>query len=62
MLTFLIYVCCAALAGALGGAAVGIKIGGEAMGNEMAALMGGFFGLSAVVPASIVAAALQHLR
>lgn len=52
----------AAVCGTAGGAATGIKIGGQAMGNEMAALMGGFFGLSAVLPAAIVAVALQALR
>ena len=52
----------AVVAGAAGGAATGVKIGGEAMGNQTAALMGGFFGLSAVVPAALVAVLVHGLR
>jgi hypothetical protein len=52
----------AAVAGALGGAATGVKIGGHVMGNDMAALMGGFFGISAVAPAAIVVLLVNLLR
>ena len=52
----------ATVCGTAGGAFTGIKIGGDAMGNEMAALMGGFFGLSAVLPAAVVLAVVQALR
>ena len=52
----------AALAGAAGGAATGVKIGGQAMGNQIAAVMGGFFGLSAVVPAAFVAVLIHSMR
>ena len=52
----------AAVCGAASCAATGVKIGAEAMGNEMAALMGGFFGRSAVLPAAIVAVVIQALR
>lgn len=50
------------LAGVAGGAATGVRIGGEVMGNETAALMGGFFGLSAVAPAAVLAALIHGLR
>lgn len=49
-------------AGAAGGAAVGVKIGGAAMGNDIAALMGGFFGLSAVAPAAVLTTLFHGLR
>ncbi len=52
----------AAAAGAAGGAATGVRIGGQAMGNQIAAVMGGFFGLSAVVPAAVVATLIHGLR
>jgi hypothetical protein len=38
----------------------GVKIGGEAMGHQIAALMGSFFGLSTVVPAAVLAALVHH--
>ena len=55
MMTSVLMCLAAVVAGAGGGAATGIKIGGEAMGNQMAALMGGCFGLSAVAPAAVAA-------
>ena len=48
-------------AGAAGGAAVGVKIGGAALGNDIAAAMGGLFGLSAVAPAAVLAALIHRL-
>jgi hypothetical protein len=60
--TFLMWFAVASLAGAAGGAATGVKIGGQAMGYEMAALMGGFFGISAVAPAAVVALLVLGLR
>lgn len=38
----------------IGGAASGLKIGAEALGRELAALMGAFFGPTAVLPAVVV--------
>lgn len=38
----------------IGGAASGLKIGAEALGRELAALMGAFFGPTAVLPAVAV--------
>lgn len=62
MMTSVLMCLAAFVAGAAGGAATGVRIGGAAMGNETAALMGGFFGLSAVVPAALVAALIHGLR
>lgn len=61
MMTSVLLCLAAVAAGAAGGAAAGVKIGGEAMGNDVAALMGGLFGLSAVVPAALVAVVVQQL-
>jgi hypothetical protein len=61
MMTSVLMCLAAVLAGAAGGAATGVKIGGEAMGNQIAACMGGFFGLSAVVPAAVVAVLIRGL-
>lgn len=62
MMTSVLMCIAAVAAGAAGGAATGVKIGGSAMGNEIAALMGGFFGLSAVAPAAVVAVLVHGLR
>jgi hypothetical protein len=53
MITSVLMCLVAVVAGVLGGAATGVKIGGKAMGTEIAALMGSFFGLTAVAPAAI---------
>jgi hypothetical protein len=44
-----------------GGAAAGLKIGAEALGKELAALMGAFFGPTAVLPAVVVGLAVLAL-
>jgi hypothetical protein len=62
MMTSVLMCLAAVVAGAAGGAATGVKIGGQAMGNETAALMGGLFGISAVVPAAVFAALVHGLR
>ena len=62
MMTSVLMCLAGVLAGAAGGAATGVKIGGQAMGNPTAALMGGLFGLSAVVPAALLAAIAHGLR
>lgn len=61
MMTSVLMCLAAVAAGAAGGALSGMKIGGEAMGRQTAAVMGGFFGLSAVVPAAVVAALIHGL-
>jgi hypothetical protein len=62
MMNFVYWFLAAAVAGALGGAACGVKIGGRAMGNDLAALMGGFFGVSAVAPAAALVLLVNLLR
>lgn len=62
MMTLLMWFLAAVLAGLAGGAATGIKIGGEVMGNEVAALMGGFFAASVVVPAALLAVWFVGMR
>jgi hypothetical protein len=44
-----------------GGALTGLKIGGEALGKELAALMGAFFGPTAVLPAAVVGLGLLYV-
>lgn len=44
----------ALLVGAIGGAIGGIVIGGKHMGNELAAMMGAFFGPIAAAPGVLV--------
>lgn len=62
MMTSVLMCLAAVAAGTAGGAATGVKIGGAAMGNQTAALMGGLFGLSAVVPAAVVAVLIRGLH
>jgi putative effector of murein hydrolase LrgA (UPF0299 family) len=53
--------CVLALLLALGaGAASGVRIGGEALGKELAALMGAFFGPTAVLPATLLGLAILY--
>lgn len=42
------------------GAASGIKIGAEALGKELAAMMGAFYGPTAVLPAAVVGLAVLY--
>lgn len=44
----------------VGGAASGLKIGAEALGKELAALMGAFFGPTAAVPAVLIGLAIFY--
>ena len=62
VLSMFLWFVAAVVAGAVGGAATGVKIGGAAMGNEVAALMGTFFGLAAVVPAALVSIFVHAFR
>ena len=43
------------------GAASGIRIGADALGKELAALMGAFFGPTAALPAVLVGLGVLHL-
>jgi len=54
MTTVILALIVGAAASLLGGALGGVAIGGKALGNELAAMMGGFFGPLAVVPGVIV--------
>lgn len=38
----------------IGGALTGIKIAGKYMGNDLAAMLGGCFGPTAVLPATVI--------
>lgn len=40
--------------GIAGGAAAGVRLAGKDLGNALAAMMGGFFGPTAVAPAAAV--------
>lgn len=42
------------------GAAAGLKIGAEALGKELAALMGAFYGPTAVMPAAVIGLAVLY--
>lgn len=42
------------------GAASGMKIGAEALGKELAALMGAFYGPTAVLPAAVIGLAVLY--
>jgi hypothetical protein len=43
-----------AVASVIGGALGGVAIGGKSLGNELAALMGGFFGPLAAIPGLVI--------
>lgn len=51
---FLVYALIGALVAVAAGALSGMRIGAEALGPELAAMMGGLFGPLAVVPAMVV--------
>ena len=42
------------MASVIGGALGGVAVGGKALGNELAALMGGFYGPLAGVPGIVI--------
>jgi len=44
-----------------GGAASGLKIGADALGKELAAMMGAFFGPTAVLPAAVIGLAILYV-
>lgn len=45
----------------VGGAVTGLKIGADALGRELAALMGAFFGPTAALPACVVGLLVLYL-
>jgi len=55
LITCAIWYCIALAIGAVGGAIGGIIVGGKHMGNELAAMMGGFFGPIAAAPGVLLA-------
>ena len=48
--TFVISFLAALATGTIGGAVGGMVVGGEHLGKDLASLLGGFYGLTAVVP------------
>ena len=44
-----------------GGAASGLKIGADALGKELAAMMGAFFGPTAVLPAAVIGLVILYV-
>jgi len=55
LITGILWCIIAIIFGAIGGAIGGIIVGGKHMGNELAAMMGSFFGPIAAVPGVIIA-------
>jgi hypothetical protein len=55
LITCAIWYCIALAIGAAGGAIGGIIVGGEHLGNDLAAMMGGFFGPLAAAPGVLLA-------
>ncbi len=53
--TIILWYIIAMLVGAIGGAVGGIIVGGKHMGNELAAMMGSFFGPMAAAPGVLLA-------
>lgn len=54
-MTYLGYIGLALIAGVIGGAIGGIIVGGKHLGNELAAMLGGFYGPMAAIPGAIIA-------
>lgn len=52
---YLEYIALALVASLIGGAIGGIVVGGKHLGNELAAMLGGFYGPMAAVPGAILA-------
>jgi hypothetical protein len=55
LITCILWYIIAMIIGAIGGAIGGIIVGGEHLGNELAAMMGGFFGPMAAAPGVLLA-------
>lgn len=58
---YLILLIIAFVVSAAAGAATGVVLAGKDLGNELAALMGGMFGPTAVVPAVVAGLLVLHL-
>lgn len=54
VLTILIWTAAALVLSVVGGALTGVKLAGQSLGNDLAALMGGMFGPTGVVPGVFV--------
>jgi hypothetical protein len=62
LLVIVLLALAAGIAGALvGGALSGLKIGGAALGNQLAALLGGLYGLLASIPGVAIGLAVLFL-
>lgn len=55
LVTGIIWYIVALVVGAIGGAIGGVIVGGKHMGNELAAMMGSFFGPMAAAPGVLIA-------
>jgi len=55
LITCILWYITAMIVGAIGGAIGGIIVGGKHMGNELAAMMGSFFGPMAAAPGVLIA-------
>jgi hypothetical protein len=55
LITCIMWYIIAMIIGAIGGAIGGIIVGGKHMGNELAAMMGSFFGPMAAAPGVLIA-------
>ena len=55
LVSSIIYIVIALLVSAIGGAIGGIIIGGKHLGNDLAAMMGSFYGPIAAVPGALIA-------
>ncbi len=55
LITVILWYIVALVLGAVGGAIGGMLVGGEHMGNELAAMMGAFFGPIAAAPGVLLA-------
>ncbi len=53
-MTYLGLILLALIAGIVGGAIGGIIVGGKHLGNELAAMMGGFYGPMAAIPGIVI--------
>jgi len=54
-MTYIGLIALAIVAGIIGGAIGGIIVGGKHLGNELAAMMGGFYGPMAAIPGIVIA-------
>ncbi len=60
-LTILLVLAVGGAASLIGGALSGVAIGGKSLGNQLAALMGGFYGPLAGIPGIVVGLFILNL-